>query len=416
MRHSFVYAGLVVGLAGCAHAPPPVAKAAPAAAAKPGELNATETANALLAREAADLVPTTLRSGDGQLQLTVAAKGKPKLEPIEGGKQQFILTVPIGTQQDIYCRVGPTQDLAASTLSVRAGVNKLPRRQITEVDGGEINGAVFLSTRTIYSNDVNGVKTWGEIKTAAAERGFEFSAVCMHDEVGYAATLRQVLGSLVQSGTFAGVARPVAYRELSTIRIGGKVVGVSQTQITRSDDGQLWNYVDSAMLVPASPTDFQGHDEFESESSDAAGNVLSAQHIASQGEGEVRYKLKLTRNPKGYHVEGEFEGKPVNGDIASDKALLATDRTARMTRELVAGKRHELVLPHYAPGVDPLGFGESKLGPSGDKELPYRRDDSDNTVLLLDVDDNGNGRRGRMQVGALTVEVARTAEYGHFPQ
>ena len=412
MRHPLVCAALI-GLAGCSHAPPPpVAKVAPA---KPGALDATETANAMLAREATGLVPTAIHSGDGELQLTVAAKGTPKLEPLPG-KQHFMLTVPIGTQQAIYCRLGPTQDLAAGTLSARADVNKLPHRQITDVNGGALNGAAFLSTRTIYSFERDGVKQWGEVKTAAAERGFEFSAICVHDEVGYAATLRDVLGSLVQSGTFVGAATSPAYRELSSITLAGKIVGISQTQLVRADDGRLWSYVDTAMLIPASPLDFQGHDNFESEVSDGAGNVVSATHIASQGEGELQYKLKLTRTPKGYHVDGEFGGKRVDAEIASAEALAAADRAARLTRELMAGKRRDVVLPHYAPSADPLGFAQATVTPSGDKELPYRREDSDKTVSLVDVDDNGNGRRGRTQVGPLTLEIARTAEYGHFPQ
>jgi hypothetical protein len=405
-------ATLALVLTACSHtqSPPVAAKAAPPAAAP-----AAPPIADLAKREATGLVPVTLQSADGKVRLTVEAKGQPTLAPI-AKSEQYLLTVPIGSEGSIICSVGEAQDLAAVTLESRKGVEKFPKREISDIDAGELAGAAFLATRTVYVFERDGQKLMGEVKTAAARRGYELGAACVHDEVGYNQTLRRVLTSIMKSLTVAGDTTESLYREIAVIKIRGRSVGVVENRMVQLRADTMINMVTTSILVPVSPVDFQGTDSFESEISDDKGQVREETHLSADGNNDVKYKITIKRDAKGYHALGKFEGKPIDAELATEESLVSTQRQAQLTRELMAGKRHELLLWNYSPGSDPLGFSQARISASGDSQLPYRREDSDKTTMLMALDGNGNGQRGRIDIGPLSMEFTRVAEYGHFPQ
>src|ERR1700761_9561037 len=151
--------GCVVPLAltACSHAPTkPVVAAKPAAAPAPSP-------NDVRQREASGLAPVAVNSADGKLQLTVDAKGTPTIEPIAANS--YLLKIPIGSEIEVLCRVGEAEDLAAATMELRKGVEKLPKREFSAIDAGELAGAAFLSTRTLYVLEKDGKSLYGEVKT-----------------------------------------------------------------------------------------------------------------------------------------------------------------------------------------------------------------------------------------------------------
>jgi hypothetical protein len=368
---------------------------------------------ALARRESTDLQPVQVAAPDGALSFTVDAKGQPKLLKQPDGS--FVLSVPIGSGQDVQCVVGAPPDLSSTTLVHRQGVEKFPEREITEIDAGELGGAAFIATRTFYFVDNNGVRTVGELKTAAAHRGVNVGAACVHDEVGYGQTLRRVVRSIVESIKVADAKADPIYREIAVIKLRDKPIGVIETSLIAGKDGNLWTFESSSMMVPTTPKDVLGRDEFTAESMGKNGEVQRAIYVGMQNAGESQFEINLEREKGGYHAKGKFQGKAVDAKIAAKAGLPSSLRTAQLTRELVAGKRRELVMAHYSPSTDPLTFGTHKVTPSGDKELPFREEDNDLSALSA-YDGDGLTVRGRMSMGPLSLDFSRVAQYGHWPK
>jgi hypothetical protein len=367
---------------------------------------------ALARREVNDLTPVHVAAPDGALELTVEAKGQPKLQK---QNDSFFLTVPIGTTSDVLCVVGTPPDLSSASLLQRQGVEKFEEREISEVDAGELGGAAFIATRTFYITDVKGTRSVGEIKTAAAHRGVHVGAVCVHDEVGYGQTMRRVLRSIVESIKMAEAKAEPVYREIGVVKLKDKPIGVIELTVVPAENGKLWTFESSSMMLPTTPKDFQGHDEYSFEMSGQSGEVEKGMYLAVQGAGESQYEINLERAKGGYHAKGKFQGKDIDTKIASKGALPSSLRAAQLTRELVAGKRKKLELPHYSPGTDPLTLGVHQVTASGDQQMPYREQDGDLSALS-DYDENGLTKRGRMNMGPLALDFTRVAQYGHWPK
>jgi hypothetical protein len=389
----------------CAHAPAKPA-AEPKAAAEGGAGIAE-----LFKRETAELLPLKLRSPDGLLELTVEGRGQPSLKKLEDGS--YLLRVSIGSKEEVSCVVGGGPDLASGSLMQRQGVEKFPDREVTEIDAGELGGAAFLSTRTVYVFEQNGQKVVGEAKTLSAHRGLELGAACVHDEVGYAQTLRRVVKSIMESMRFTQNPKPEPlYRDIAVVTLRGRRIGVIESSLIRLDNGKLWNIEASSMAIPTSPKDIQAEDDYESEISDEQ-DVETGTYIAMR-PGEKVYEITLQRDPAGYHAEGTFQGKKLDTKIASKAALPSSLRACALMRELIAGKRREIVRAGYSPGSDPLGFTDHRTTASGDRDLPFRSEEHGVTSLSA-YDEIGLPLKARINVGPITLDAARVAQFGKWP-
>jgi hypothetical protein len=409
MRYT-VYSILLVFAAACGHAGSSTSGASQptAAGAKPG----LDVA-ALAKREStATLQPFQMASPDNAIAFGVIAAAQPKLEKQANGN--YVVIVPIGAESPVQCAVGTAPDLATGSLAQRQGVEKFNEREISEVDAGEMDGAAFIATRTFYVYDNHGTRTVGEIKTAAARQNMRYGAACVHDEVGYGKTLRKVLGSIVSSLKLADDKIKPVYREVGVIKLKDRPIGVTELTVAPTEDGKLWAFSSSSMIVPTTPKDLQGNDEYSAELSTAKGELERGIYVATQGAGEPHFEIKLQRDKGGYHATGKFQGKPVDSAIASKSGLLSPVREAKLLRELVAGKRREVVTSEYHPGTDPTSFGTRRVTRSDDKDFPYKEEDG-GLVALSDFDELGLTRKGRMNAGPLALDFTRVVQSGKFP-
>jgi hypothetical protein len=279
----------------------------------------------LRAREAEPLPLQTVASTDGFFTAEVPAPAG----WIESDETAYHVSFDAGTESPIDCWIyrdgidfaGSLSRLSEETFgAISEHLGEVKRRQIEKVDAGALAASPYLAVDWLYLIEVGGERQIGQIKHLVASREGR-GVYCQHNEVGYAATFRRVVGALLGSLEYGEPAeRTPFYAAVSTMSVRGMRVGVEYTTLTR--DGEIDTRVDrrTSVLLPVTGDTLQVSDTFAVEFARPDGTLINQVHVESS-DGELVSNLELAPEEAGaWVVEGTFQGKKLQARIDSSKA------------------------------------------------------------------------------------------------
>src|SRR5262249_37800241 len=132
------------------------------------------------------------------------------------------------------------------------------------------------------------------------------SISCMHSELGYANTFRRVASALVESFELETPHVAPQFTEVHTVRLAGKPVGVSFTEMTRGKD--VMHVVSAtALLRPqgAGAKELSALDVATTEELEADGSLRKATY-SQRPDGDLFTDLTLERDGDGWRVHGKY--------------------------------------------------------------------------------------------------------------
>lgn len=402
------WAVLAVLATGCATPKPPSDTVTERRITPPTDVNveapdAGLPVEALFGRELARLGEQRFTVGDAELRAEAAAPVKVVRDDANGS---FVVTVPLGTEQDLSCFAydRPVDVATALSLlieSVRKQYSVVAVRPFA-LDVVEQVPALFVEV--VYVVEQPAGRRVGSLKLMAVSS--ETAPVsCLHDEPGYTATFRRVATSfasaLGRSRAFA--APPQRYRTIAVVSLAGAPVGFVRSNWLKKSDGTMVFFTVASRFVPRSAADYLAEDSATVTEADATGIVRRRRSFVS-GNGVRTLELDLVQQ-KGarYRYSGEVSGKPVSGTLETrDPHGLPSERIVlqRVREELLAGRARAVTYERYAPEVTPSAFESVSLtvGEGGAATLEHG---GVKRPVVLDA--NGDLRRVELSAGPLTL-------------
>jgi len=383
--------------------------AAPGAAKKPFDFEAT------LKREATGLSERAVDGPQGAWSAKVPAAAAPTLTPSEN---IMVIDIPIGSKSAVRCQVFSETLDPGGTLSgiIKESASRVEYRSIAPRGIELLSGMPAAFLETVYVTDTAGGKAAGGLKMAIQAREQE-SLLCLHDEVGYKQTFKDISTAFFSSFKVRS-APPSAntYTEVSKARLGETDVGFGWTRVSPGPNPgeREYNY-SNTMFIPTSPKDVIFQDSYEVYLYDRK-NVLQTGTWVEGTAGEITLKITVKRWADGkYAYEGEVSGKPIKGFLAAPRGLLTSLETAaRLKKKLKGDAAFELVLPEYHPSIDPTALIDvTYRHQKGDPARQVTVKMSDRT-MTADVDDDGMEKTAWFQVGKHRLTVERLKSEGHL--
>jgi hypothetical protein len=296
------------------------------------------------------------------------------------------LTIRLGAEQPVVCTLGRTRyDAGASITGLVETVGK--KLEVVGAQPVEVSvedGKVVLFADVLYHQQTEQGTLAGHFKLAVHPHGTH-SLLCFHDEPGYSATFRRVVKGLAASlSSEAPDDRDRArFAEVLVTEVAGRPIGYVERAIWEKAGGGRVAITWEAMVLPRSPKDLMGIDEYTLEESDAAGLITRVQTVhALNGELDLDVRLEPGAAPRTFAYKGQKAGKAIEGTFRAREGLASE---LWFARRLAARGKPALKLVHdtYAAGADP----------AAPTRLTYARAPKDR-------------ERASLTVGPMTVEGA----------
>lgn len=308
---------------------------------------------ALVKREAGLLKPFRVEAPDGSWSATISAVSAPKVTVQEG--KGYSVAVDIGSERPVDCAVWTTRIDLATTLQklVVAPIARHPIKEVAAIDARADDG---FPNVTLDMFAVNDRKEGNHVKATLVALT-QWTVGCVHDELGYAETVRSA--ALELGRTLAPASPPIVarYHDIAIARIGDVAVGFAERFVfdEKSGNGTIEIEYDS-FIVPKTTGEISfGDTAFVSEN-DAAGLVRSASANSGDPSGLLR-SLKLERKgDREYAVDGNEVGKEVHGTFRSKRPLKGSRARADvLAANARGGGRTAVMDERWAPARNPLG-------------------------------------------------------------
>jgi len=414
VRYSLICSAFALST-GCASQSPAGVKGAQdgaspgtAPGARPFDFDAT------IKREATGLSEHGVQAPDAAWSAKVPATQEPKLSRSEN---ITLVDIPIGSDSAVRCQVFAETLDPGGTLSglLKESAGSVEYRSIAPTGVSLIGGVPAAFLETVYVADTAAGKAAGGLKLAIQVREEE-SLLCLHDELGYKQTFKDVSTAFFASFKPKAPSPSVtSYTEMSKARLGDTDVGFSWTRIKPAEKAGEREYsYSNTTLIPTSPKDVVFEDSYEVYSYDAK-SVLQAGTWVEARAGEITFKIGLKRGADGkYAYEGEVAGKPLKGVLQAPHGIVTSvDVAARLKKKLKAGAPFELVLSEYHPAIDPSALvAVTYRRQKGDPARQVAATMNDRT-MTAEVDEDGMPKTTWFDVGKNRLTVERMKSEGH---
>jgi hypothetical protein len=325
----------------------------------------------------------------------------------------------IGTDSPIRCHFYPDDKDLAGSLELNSAANfeameaiaPIPIRRILGVDAGAIGSVPFMAMQWLFRFGDEPL----QLKLAIATKQGR-AILCKHVELGYAGSFARIFQGLVESFEVVEDSRPLPYfTEIATIRSQQMRVGVNWTTMLRDDQGDTRVEMNSAMLLPTGPDTLSSTDSLTIHWSKPDGSLINAYAFGGSA-GEQTMDLKLAPDGEVWRVQGTFQGKPIEREIARRGTITSSRGEYLALREQLAprGPTETVVLQQWIPDADPTRFLEVRLETlerldAGRSRARYRMEH-----LEFDVtrDAAGLPESGRIELGGNAFEMERAYQDG----
>jgi hypothetical protein len=403
MVDKILCAGSVLLLAACGPRPGP--GHAGSASDKPS--GSGFDAEAELAREAQGLSERSF--ADKGLSFRVRASAAPTLKHDEG---VVMITIPIAEGGTVECFLYERNpDPGATLMHMLGGLRK--SAEIRELRPGPLEvkrESPVVPLTALYTVEQEGGLALGQLKLAFHAR-YDHSSLCVHDQVGFSKTFREVSGGFFDTLEAGREDLKTEYTELSSATIDGIPAGFDRVMIFR--DGKEERRVSTSLLLMLrSASDLVTEDSASSQVSNLEGRVTSGEWYSSEsGAPELNVSLEL-RKAGSYHYEGTFKGKPIQGDFThSDQRGLAGGRSLErdLKKHLKGAKPFSISHVSYSPGRDPTRPTEetySRLAGDAPNRVRVKQGDME-AVGTLD----GEGRFARVEATLGRMQLLLSREF-----
>lgn len=345
-------------------------------------------------------------SGAGPRARPLAA-GEVTVERIEGATRYLI---PLGTEASVTClALDEVEDAGARLGSVLDGAKeKVSLRKVAPEPSRVVKEAPVVGLQATYTTGTGKTILFGHLKAAYHMR-LGAAGFCLHDEVGYAKTFRQVADSFFDTLEVSSQ-DDATYHEVQFITVNDAPGGYSMTRLIPGQQGGSVFFKFDFLMLQRSDAEMHFSDSAQVLTLDKDGAVSRAQYFEGEnGRSTLDIELEREKGAK-YAYSGELHGKKLQG-TASTKTPKGwsgpTIEARELKRRLKEGKPFTWVVETYKPEVNPTRFEEysvSRTAKDGPRDVYVKAKQFE---IAGNVDEAGLMEKGAANVGPVTLLLER---------
>lgn len=309
-----------------------------------------------LVKEAKDLPRTRLSLP----AFPINATGLGTWSEAQSDDNYWYFTVDIGSESPVECWAFQEYDGLANSLvnmmtyavnNVSANLNKALESQYNfSLDISNLGNVPVFSYDILYNLGVTDERVSGLMKGMSAESANGLQ-VCLHNEIGYRETFKDVFTSFVNAVDRTANVKPFFFA-INGMKMQGELVGIVSEKFSVDADGDVEIVEATSLILPVDANTVSSTDSLARSWSRIDGTLINTYEYTVEN-GEVMSSMGLSRTEGTWVIEGEIQGKEVNSELSYDDVFTSNFGAYLETQKLANSDQDSLSYNTWSLEGDP---------------------------------------------------------------
>lgn len=309
-----------------------------------------------LVKEAKDLPRTRLSLP----AFPINATGLGTWSEAQSEDNYWYFTVDIGSESPVECWAFQEYDGLANSLvnmmkyavnNVSANLNKTLESQYNfSLDVSNLGNVPVFSYDILYNLGETDERVSGLMKGMSAESANGLQ-VCLHNEIGYRETFKDVFTSFVNAVDRTANVKPFFFA-INGMKMQGELVGIVSEKFSIDADGDVEIVEATSLILPVDANTVSSTDSLARSWSRIDGTLINTYEYTVEN-GEVMSSMGLSRTEGTWVIEGEIQGKKVNSELSYDDVFTSNFGAYLETQKLANSDQDSLSYNTWSLEGDP---------------------------------------------------------------
>lgn len=309
-----------------------------------------------LVKEAKDLPRTRLSLP----AFPINATGLGTWSEAQSEDNYWYFTVDIGSESPVECWAFQEYDGLANSLvnmmkyavnNVSANLNKTLESQYNfSLDVSNLGNVPVFSYDILYNLGETDERVSGLMKGMSAESANGLQ-VCLHNEIGYRETFKDVFTSFVNAVDRSANVKPFFFA-INGMKMQGERVGIVSEKFSIDADGDVEIVEATSLILPVDANTVSSTDSLARSWSRIDGTLINTYEYTVEN-GEVLSSMGLSRTEGTWVIEGEVQGKKVNSELSYDDVFTSNFGAYLETQKLANSDQDSLSYNTWSLEGDP---------------------------------------------------------------
>ena len=309
-----------------------------------------------LVKEAKDLPRTRLSLP----AFPINATGLGTWSEAQSEDNYWYFTVDIGSESPVECWAFQEYDGLANSLvnmmkyavnNVSANLNKTLESQYNfSLDVSNLGNVPVFSYDILYNLGETDERVSGLMKGMSAESANGLQ-VCLHNEIGYRETFKDVFTSFVNAVDRSANVKPFFFA-INGMKMQGERVGIVSEKFSIDADGDVEIVEATSLILPVDANTVSSTDSLARSWSRIDGTLINTYEYTVEN-GEVMSSMGLSRTEGTWVIEGEIQGKKVNSELSYDDVFTSNFGAYLETQKLANSDQDSLSYNTWSLEGDP---------------------------------------------------------------
>ena len=289
--------------------------------------------------------------------------------PIE---DYWYFTVDIGSESPVECWAFQDYDGLANSLvnMMKYAVSNISKAQEKVLDS-QFNFSLDMSTmgntpvfayNLLYNLGEPEQRVSGLLKGMSAETANGLQ-VCLHNEVGYRETFKDVFASFVNAVDKSSNPQPF-FHAINGMKMHGELVGIVSEKFLKDADGDVEIVETTSLILPVDESTVASTDARVRSWSRADGTLINAYQYAVENS-ELSSSMGISMPDDKWVLEGEIQSKAISSELAFTGELISNFGAYLETQKLAASDKTSANYYTWNADADPTQATETELQKNG---------------------------------------------------
>ncbi len=309
-----------------------------------------------LVKEAKDLPRTRLSLP----AFPINATGLGTWSEAQSEDNYWYFTVDIGSESPVECWAFQEYDGLANSLvnmmkyavnNVSTNLKKTLESQYNfSLDVSNLGDVPVFSYDILYNLGETDERVSGLMKGMSAESANGLQ-VCLHNEIGYRETFKDVFTSFVNAVDRSANVKPFFFA-INGMKMQGELVGIVSEKFSIDADGDVEIVEATSLILPVDANTVSSTDSLARSWSRIDGTLINTYEYTVEN-GEVMSSMGLSRTEGTWVIEGEIQGKKVNSELSYDDVFTSNFGAYLETQKLANSDQDSLSYNTWSLEGDP---------------------------------------------------------------
>ncbi|GFD77626.1 hypothetical protein KUL118_04880 [Tenacibaculum sp. KUL118] len=272
----------------------------------------------------------------------------------------WYFTVDIGSETPVECWAFKDYDGLANSLinmmkfsitNISTTLNKAVESQYNfSLDISTLGSTPVFSYNILYNLGDSDERVAGLIKGMSAESANGLQ-VCLHNEIGYRDTFKNVFNSFVNAVDKTAHVQPFFFA-INGMTMQGELVGIVSEKFSKDADGDVEIVETTSLILPVDANTVSSTDSVVRSWGHSDGTLINS-YAYTVENGELSSSIGVSRPEEKWVIDGEIQGKSVSSELLYDGVFISNFGTYLETQKLANSDNDSTRYNTWSVDADP---------------------------------------------------------------